>query len=134
MRKRWPAEPTRASASNSCDGALNDARAAEKSAENDAPIKDRLLYNLARVYAQAVSQFEAEARKASDQDRLTAARRRAMYREKAWGYWAGRWRLCRRIGERRSGRIGVAVDPVFAALRDADPYSRLAGLYAGAKP
>ena len=116
------------------EAALADAVASERSAEKDGPIKDRLLYNLARVYAQAVGQLEAETRTANGQDRWTAGQRLAAYREKA----------CDLLGralealpkERRAAfwKKRVEVDPAFTALRDAAPYFRLAGLYAGANP
>jgi tetratricopeptide (TPR) repeat protein len=116
------------------DGAVKDARAAEEAADKDGPIKDRVLYNLARVYAQAVGQLNLEARTAADSDQRTALHRASMYREKALAL-LGR-ALDALPKERRAAfwKNRAAVDPAFAAVRDGDPYTRLAGLYAGANP
>ncbi|HKI34690.1 MAG TPA: protein kinase [Gemmataceae bacterium] len=112
------------------DGALEDARAAEK----QAPLTDRLLYNIARVYGQAVALLEAETRTAQPESSRLAAQRLAQCRERAFDF-LGR-ALEKMPRERRAAfwRDQVQADPALAAIRHGSRYAELAARYGGAKP
>jgi tetratricopeptide (TPR) repeat protein len=109
------------------DGALADAKAAEKYG----PVTDRLLYNLARIYAQAVVQREAEARAARPAQARQAAEQLALSRDTAFAYL--RRTLEKLPRQRRAAfwRKQVQADPAFAALRGESEYARLAAHYTG---
>ncbi len=104
------------------DAALADAEAAEK----QGPLNDRLLYNLTRIWAQAVVLLEVEARAnrtALAAQRLALAETRAL-------------RCLRRTleevpQEQRTAfwREQVQTDPALAALRKLAPYAELARYY-----
>jgi tetratricopeptide (TPR) repeat protein len=112
------------------EGALDDAKAAEA----QGPLTDRLWYKITCIYAQVVGHLEAEARAArTGTDRL-AARRLAVYREKALSC------LNRTLEElpqeKRASfwRKQVQTDPALAAIRYGSWYSILAVRYSGGEP
>jgi len=101
-----------------------------ETAEQKGPVTDRLLYNLARLYAGAVVQLDAEARGGRDRQ---AARRVALFQERGLDYLR---RLMELVpAERRLAfwREQVQADPVLQVFQRSTRYSQLAARY-GRKP
>jgi serine/threonine protein kinase/tetratricopeptide (TPR) repeat protein len=108
------------------DGALQDAAAAEE----QGPLTDRLLYNLARLYAQAADQLEAESRGA----RPGPGQRSAHCRAEAVDHLR---RALEALPEDRRAafwRKEVEADPAWTGLRHDGRYGTLAARYAAPGP
>jgi tetratricopeptide (TPR) repeat protein len=88
------------------DAALEDARAAEK----QAPLTERSLYNLARIYAQAVALLEPDTS-------LSATQRMAKYREKAFDCLGQALEKMPREKRAAFWRSQVEKDPALAPIR-----------------
>jgi tetratricopeptide (TPR) repeat protein len=107
------------------DAALADAQGAEKAG----PLTDRLLYNLARIYSQAVAQLGKEARTARPGQKAPTEQRQVLLEEKAIDCL--RRALEELPPERRVAfwRAQAQADPAFAPLRRARHYAQLAARY-----
>jgi len=105
---------------------LADAVSDAEAAVQRGPATDRLLYNVACLYAQAVAQLNAEAR--TGRDRL-AGQRSSLYEEKALHYLGQA--LATMPEERRTAfwRSQVETDPVLSAVRRGTVYFQLAKRY-----
>jgi tetratricopeptide (TPR) repeat protein/tRNA A-37 threonylcarbamoyl transferase component Bud32 len=112
------------------EGALADARSAEK----QGPLTDFLLYQLTRIWAQAVPQTEAKLRTAKPGEERPTVEQVAQCRQNAFDC------LGRALGlmppQKRAGffRHQVDVDPALAAIRGGTSYFDLAAHYKGTKP
>jgi tetratricopeptide (TPR) repeat protein len=103
---------------------LAEAMADAEAAEQKGPVTDRLLYNLARLYAQAVAQLNSEVRAG---DRLTA-RRLTQYEDR--GLDCLRRSLELVPVERRSAVWReLKADPVLQVFRRSTGYSQLTARY-----
>jgi len=115
---------------NQVAGALDDARAAEK----HGPLTDRLLYNLARIYAQGAARLEVEARTTRRGREQQTKQRQALCEEKAFDCL--RRALEKLPKERRPAfwRNQVQTDPALTAIRRGKMYFALAEKYGKSGP
>lgn len=105
---------------------LADAVADAEAAERHGKVTDRLLYNLARFYAQAVAQLDAEGR--NGRDRL-AAELAARYEKRSLDYLH---RTLEAVPEERRAafwRGQVQADPALKGIQQSEPYLRLQAQY-----
>ncbi len=113
------------------DGALEDAAAAEK----QGPLTERLLYNLARIYAQAAGLMDAEARTALRRpEQVAASRRQSEYAEKALDCLS---RALNEVPEARRAAYWqkqIEVDPAMTAVRQTTWYRVMVDRYAAKGP
>jgi tetratricopeptide (TPR) repeat protein len=109
------------------DDALEDAEAAVK----QGGLTDRLLYNLARLYAQVVGQLEAETRSARPNAAQLAGQRLAFYKQKALDALG---QTLEKLPEERRAvfwHSQVQTDPALTAIRRGSLYAELAARYGG---
>jgi hypothetical protein len=105
---------------------LNDAVADADTAAKQGQTTDRLLYNIACIYAQAAGQFEADVR--SGRDRM-APQKQAYYEEKALRFLGLALEELPEDRRKKFWKKTVESDPILAGIRHGSVYFELAQRY-----